>query len=139
LLSHPFVFNLRLLSHVFLCFLLALTLGFSGCEKPDKNPEASPTPQATEKAAAAQSDQVDRAKQGKSLYFANCIACHNTDPSKDGSVGPAISGSSEELLTLKVTQGTYPEGYHPKRTTKLMPPLPNLKADLPSLYSFLNP
>ena len=84
------------------------------------------------------SGQADLAKQGKSLYFANCIACHNTDPNKAGSVGPAISGSSKLLLTLKVTQGTYPEGYHPKRATKLMLPMPKLKAYMPSLHAFLN-
>ena len=60
------------------------------------------------------------------------------DPAKVGSVGPAIRGSSKALLTLKVTQGAYPEGYQRKRTTKLMPPLPNLKEDIPSLYAFLN-
>jgi mono/diheme cytochrome c family protein len=124
---------LRLFHQVFLAFLLALILVFSGCEKSDKNQESSSTAQATEEAEAG------IAKRGKSLYFANCIACHNTNPAKAGSVGPAISDSSKELLTLKVTQGTYPEGYQPKRTTKLMPPLPNLKAGIPFLHAFLKP
>ena len=130
---------LRLFHQVFLAFLLALILVFSGCEKSDKNQESSSTAQATEEAAATQPAEAGIAKRGKSLYFANCIACHNTDPTKAGSVGPAISDSSKALLTLKVTQGTYPEGYQPKRTTKLMPPLPNLKAGIPFLYAFLKP
>lgn len=142
------MFTLRLLSQAFLAFFLALVLVFSGCETQDKTrepattaqtQESSPATQATEQTTATQPDQAGSAKKGKFLYFANCIACHNTDPTKAGSVGPAISDSSKELLTLKITQGTYPAGYQPKRTTKLMPPLPNLKAGIPFLHAFLNP
>ena len=138
---------LRLSRQFSLSVLLASVLVFSGCEEKDKKPEAeeaaqteesSSTAQTTEEAAGTERNQAGSVKRGKSLYFANCIACHNTDPTKTGSMGPAISGSSKELLTLKITQGAYPEGYQRKRTTKLMPPLPNLKGDIPSLYAFLN-
>ena len=139
---------LRLSRQFSLSVLLASVLVFSGCEEKDKKPEpasvaqteeSSSTAQTTKEATGSQPNQAGRIKRGKSIYFAYCIACHNMDPAKVGSVGPAIRGSSKELLTLKVTQGAYPEGYQPKRITKLMPPLPNLKAGIPFLHAFLKP
>ena len=77
--------------------------------------------------------------RGQSVYQANCIACHNIDPSKDGAVGPAIAGSSLELLQAKVLRNEYPPGYTPKRTTGSMIPLPHLEKDLPALAAYLGP
>lgn len=77
------------------------------------------------------------AEQGKRVYLAQCIACHNTDPSRDGPVGPAVAGSSLELLRARVIDGSYPPDYKPKRASKAMAPLPHLKGDLEALSAFL--
>lgn len=79
-----------------------------------------------------------QAQRGKSVFLSNCIACHNTDPSKDGSLGPAISGSSLELITARVMKASYPPGYKPKRTTTAMPELPHLEPDIPAIHAYLN-
>ena len=78
------------------------------------------------------------AARGRSVYMANCIACHNPNPRMDGNVGPALQGSSLELLRARVLEIRYPPGYKPKRTTKVMPPLPHLEPELPALHAFLN-
>lgn len=75
--------------------------------------------------------------RGRQVYLAQCIACHNSDPSKDGPLGPAIRGSSLELLEAKVLRGDYPPGYRPKRDTKLMPPQPQLAPHVKDLAAFL--
>jgi cytochrome c553 len=67
--------------------------------------------------------------RGKSVYLGNCTSCHNSDPKKDGSVGPAIFGSSEELLFKKLKTGEYPAGYKPKRQTRMMPKFEGMKDD----------
>ena len=77
------------------------------------------------------------AKRGRSVYQANCIACHNVDPSQDGAVGPAIAGSPLALLQAKVLRNEYPPGYTPKRDTGNMVPLPHLEKELPALAAFL--
>lgn len=76
--------------------------------------------------------------RGKSIYILNCIACHNVDPKLDGAIGPAISGSSLELITARVLKGSYPDSYKPKRMTKQMAALPHLEKELPALHAFLN-
>jgi mono/diheme cytochrome c family protein len=78
------------------------------------------------------------AQKGKDSYMANCIACHNVDPSLDGSVGPAVSGSSYELIYARVTEAKYPEGYKPKRTSTLMPAMPHLASEVKAIDAFLN-
>jgi mono/diheme cytochrome c family protein len=78
------------------------------------------------------------AARGKTVYMSNCIACHNSDPSKDGSLGPALKGSSKELIEARVMRAEYPAGYTPKRNTKVMVALPQLKAELDALHAFLN-
>ena len=77
------------------------------------------------------------AGKGKQSYMANCIACHNPDPAKDGAVGPAIKGSSAELVKMRVLEAKYPAGYKPKRDTNLMPPLPHLAGNIDDLVAFL--
>ncbi|MGZ8496504.1 MAG: c-type cytochrome, partial [Candidatus Binatia bacterium] len=76
-------------------------------------------------------------QRGRSVYLANCIACHSNDPSKDGSIGPAIAGSSKELLEARVLSISYPPNYKPKRPTKVMPQFPFLKEELPYLAAYL--
>ena len=76
-------------------------------------------------------------KAGRATYMANCIACHAMDPTIDGALGPAVSGSSLELLEARVMRGEYPDGYSPKRTSRVMVPLPHLQPRLPELAAFL--
>jgi mono/diheme cytochrome c family protein len=77
------------------------------------------------------------ARRGRGIYLANCAACHNSDPSKDGSVAPAIKGSSQALLEARVLRASYPPGYTPKRKTSLMPAQPYLKSAIPDLAAYL--
>lgn len=84
--------------------------------------------------AAAEDPAVAR---GRALYLSVCTACHNADPSRDGSVGPANAGASRELLAAKLLRGEYPPGYAPKRPTNVMPRFENLAGSLDDLAAFL--
>ncbi len=75
--------------------------------------------------------------RGKQVYLAQCISCHNPDPSKAGPLGPPVKGSSRELLEARVVRGTYPPGYTPKRDSAIMKPLPHLASAIPDLAAFL--
>ena len=77
------------------------------------------------------------AARGRAVFLANCVACHNNDPSKDGPIGPAIKGSSKELIEARVLSTSYPPGYKPKRPTKVMPQFPFLKDEIPYLAAYL--
>ena len=74
---------------------------------------------------------------GRAVYNANCIACHAMDPRIDGALGPAAAGSSAELIAARVLRAEYPEGYTPKRETRVMIPLPHLESKLPELTAYL--
>ena len=87
------------------------------------------------KAAQAKDPDLER---GRAVYLANCVACHNSDPSKDGPIGPAIKGSPKELLEWRVLRTQYPPGYKPKRNTKIMPQFPFLKSEIPYLAKYLS-
>jgi mono/diheme cytochrome c family protein len=76
-------------------------------------------------------------QRGRAIHLANCGACHNLDPSKDGPIGPALKGSSRELIEYRVLRTEYPPGYKPKRDTKLMPTFPYLKSEIPYLVAYL--
>ena|ERR1044071_7604169 len=76
-------------------------------------------------------------KRGRAVFLANCVACHNNDPAKDGPIGPAIKGSPQELIEARVLKSSYPPGYKPKRTTKVMPQFPFLKSEIPYLTAYL--
>jgi mono/diheme cytochrome c family protein len=91
---------------------------YTGCNKKDQNSD----PQAL---------------RGRIVYAANCISCHNPDPARDGALGPAIQGSSLELLQARVLRGEYPIGYQPKRSTKIMQKLPLTEANIQELHAFL--
>lgn len=94
-------------------------------------------------ACSNDSDQGDKAakdpdwQRGRAVYVANCVACHNNDPSKDGPIGPAIKASSKELLQARVLSTSYPPGYKPKRPTHVMPKFPFLKDEIPYLTAYL--
>jgi mono/diheme cytochrome c family protein len=76
-------------------------------------------------------------ERGRRAYVANCIACHNADPTKDGTLGPAIAGSPLALVEARVMRAEYPPGYTPKRSSSLMPAQPYLKNDVPDLAAYL--
>lgn len=76
--------------------------------------------------------------QGKVVFMANCIACHNANPNLDGALGPAIKGSALELIQARVMHGEYPPGYSPKRPTHIMQKLPLTEENVEALHAFLN-
>ncbi|MFQ5698039.1 MAG: c-type cytochrome [Myxococcota bacterium] len=77
------------------------------------------------------------AERGRQVYRSSCISCHNPDPSRDGSVGPAIAGSPLELIRTRVLEAAYPPGYTPKRDSHLMPAQPHLAPHIEELAAFL--
>jgi len=76
--------------------------------------------------------------RGRKIFLANCASCHGANPKENGTVGPAIAGSSLELITARVLRAEYPPGYTPKRKTGAMVALPHLKDDLPAIYAYLD-
>jgi len=74
----------------------------------------------------------------KPLFVNKCIACHNPDPSQDGTLGPAIKGSNAELVKARVMRGEYPAGYTPKRATHIMVKLPLEESDVAAVAAYLN-
>ncbi|MBX9768907.1 MAG: cytochrome c [Bdellovibrionales bacterium] len=76
-------------------------------------------------------------ERGRVVYMTQCTACHAQDPSQNGGVGPAIAGSSIELLRSKVLKNEYPAGYTPKRETKAMIALPHLEKDIEAIAAYL--
>lgn len=74
---------------------------------------------------------------GRRVYRNICTACHNADPTRDGSLGPAVAGSSRELLEGMIVTGEYPPGYTPKRPTQAMPRYPHLEPHLDALAVYL--
>ena len=77
------------------------------------------------------------ASRGKAIYRSACLTCHAADPTQDGNIGPAIAGSSQQLLRLKLVKSSYPSGYTPKRASKLMPNFAYLEAYSGDLAAFL--
>lgn len=91
-----------------------------------------------EESSTPLSAEAQLAERGKKTYMGSCIACHNSDPHKDGPIGPAVFGSSKELLEARIMRAAYPEGYKPKRDTKAMAALPMLADQIDALTAFLN-
>jgi mono/diheme cytochrome c family protein len=117
--------NVFLLRVGFLGFLF-LSVSSCQCDRADSTKNAPLTAEET------------LVNKGRLVYQANCSACHNSNVKVNGSQGPALFGSSIELLTAKTLNGVYPEGYTPKRSTGLMPKLPHLKNDIDALHAFIN-
>jgi mono/diheme cytochrome c family protein len=78
------------------------------------------------------------AERGRQVYVAQCTSCHAVDPAQNGPLGPAVKGSSRDLLEARILHGTYPPGYTPKRASAIMQPLPHLTGSLDDLAAFLN-
>ncbi len=82
-------------------------------------------------------DLSEAARRGQRTYQNACIACHDANPNRDGTLGPAIAGNPVELLEAKVLRGQYPPGYAPKRTTRVMPVFTYLEDKLPDIAAYL--
>lgn len=123
--------------------LIALACGGGDdSPKPPAKPNPAPSKAATSKPSPAAkpdapTDPAALAERGRVVYMTNCIACHNPDPTKDGALGPAVKGSSQELLEARVIHAAYPEGYTPKRETAVMVALPFLEPEIPALAAYL--
>ncbi len=115
---------------LFAFIAIACAMAFMGCTK--KSSDSSTVETKTELTLEQQ------AERGKSIYMSNCTSCHNVDPSLDGSVGPAILGSSKELIEARVMRAQYPAGYKPKRETHTMVALPHLEKEIPNLAAYLS-
>jgi mono/diheme cytochrome c family protein len=87
--------------------------------------------------ACAEAGPLPLEERGSRVYAANCTACHNRDPALQGTLGPAIAGSSSELVRSMVLTGAPPGGYAPGRSGPRMPPLPYLQGDLDALSTYL--
>jgi len=77
-------------------------------------------------------------QRGEVLYRTNCASCHGRDPNRPGALGPAIAGSPRALIEARVLHRAYPSGYHPKRHTHLMQPLPWMAAHIDDLTAYLD-
>ena len=77
-------------------------------------------------------------RKGRTQFIIHCSSCHGTDPTREGALGPAIHGSSLELLQARILRGEYPPGYVPKRATKIMQKLPITEPEIQALHAFLN-
>lgn len=106
-------------------------------EKPTSTSSAPAAPSAPAGGGMTSVAGAGDANKGKQVWLSQCVACHNADPGKDGPIGPAVRGSSRDLLDARVVHGTYPAGYKPKRDSKVMPPRPDLVASVPDLAAYL--
>jgi len=75
--------------------------------------------------------------KGQVIYKQNCISCHNTNPSKVGSIGPELTSTPLEVFRTKVPHGKYPEGYTPKRSTNAMPKFKRLEKEVEHIYNYV--
>ena len=86
---------------------------------------------------SGQSALSPEAERGRQVYVAQCTACHSSDPAQNGPLGPAVKGSSRELLEARLLRGAYPAGYTPKRPSAVMQPMLHLAGSLDDLAAFL--
>lgn len=99
-------------------------------------PSAAPSP--TQQPAEDTRSEVELVEAGRAVYMGNCIACHNPDATQDGALGPSVAGASLELIEARVLRSEYPEGYTPKRDTRVMVALPHLAPKLKELTVYLD-
>ena len=87
--------------------------------------------------AAETRSEAELIKAGRGVYNGSCIACHNMDPTRDGPLGPSVAGASLDLIEARILRNAYPEGYVPKRNTRVMIALPHLEPRLGELAAYL--
>ena len=120
-----------------LFFTFMLIMLFSSCEKKSikqEEAESEPDQKKLNNTIALTTD----IEKGRMVYFAYCVSCHNNNPKKTGSIGPAVYGASIDVLAQKIVFGKYPENYSPKITSKIMPLMPHLKKEISNLHAFIN-
>ena len=121
--------------------LLAAAVLLAGCGEDSKSPPttAQPAAPATSQTPAAPvaTTGTGDATRGRQVWLAQCVACHNSDPARDGPLGPAVKGSSRELLEARVLRAEYPPGHTPKRDSRVMPARPDLKDSITDLAAYL--
>lgn len=76
-------------------------------------------------------------EEGRRVYLGTCVKCHNTNPSKPGTIGPDLLSTPLEVFRTKVPTGKYPTGYTPKRKTKVMPKFPHLADKVDFIYNYI--
>ncbi|MEE9147068.1 MAG: cytochrome c [Candidatus Tectomicrobia bacterium] len=86
---------------------------------------------------AGDQSQLTAAERGRKVYLSNCMPCHHDTPALPGAVGPAIAGSSLELVEARILYAAYPQGYTPKKPSRVMPALPHLKDEIKPLAAYL--
>ena len=118
-----------------LLFALLLIMLVSNCEKESIEQEETEADQKKLNNTVALTTDIEK---GRTVYFANCVSCHNNNPKKLGSIGPEVYGVSIDVLTQKIVSGKYPENYKPKRTSKIMPLMPHLNKEILNLHAFIN-
>ena len=100
------------------CFLISLLLFLSSCSDDKEYSESY--------------------LRGKRIYQANCVKCHNNNPSKIGVLAPNIAGSSLETIESMILHGKPPKGQTPKWDHVEMDPLPHLIKEAPYLFEYIN-
>ena len=118
-----------------LYFALLLIMLVSNCEKENIEQEEAEVDQKKLNNTVALTTDIEK---GRTVYFANCVSCHNSNPKKPGSIGPEVYGVSIDVLTQKIVYGKYPDNYRPKRTSKIMPSMPHLNKEISNLHAFIN-
>ena len=118
-----------------LFFVILLMALVSNCEKKNLKQEEAEVDKNNQKNSVALTNDIEK---GRTVYFANCVSCHNNNPKKPGSIGPVVYGVPIDVLTQKIISGKYPENYRPKRTSKIMPLMPHLNSEISNLYAFIN-
>jgi mono/diheme cytochrome c family protein len=117
---------------------VAALLLLAGCSRDEAPaPTASSAPSDISRPAPSTAAVDGDPEKGRQVYLGQCTACHNTDPSRDGALGPAIKGAARELVEARVVHGTYPPGYTPKRPSKVMPARPDLAPSVGDLAAYL--
>ena len=133
LLNKKKINKLLIMSRLIFAFLLFVFV--SNCEKKGIDEEYSEADKKKINKTIALEADIEK---GRTVYFANCVSCHNNNPKKPGSLGPEVYGVSTDVLTQKIISGKYPENYSPKRTSKIMPLLPHLNNEISNLHAFIN-
>ena len=77
-------------------------------------------------------------ERGERIFAGSCIACHHANLEKDVANGPPLTGTTYELLEMKLLSGKYPKGYTPKRNTHVMPLYPLTADRLRALYTYIH-
>tara|TARA_B100000945_G_C19897002_1_gene374354 strand:+ start:78 stop:449 length:372 start_codon:yes stop_codon:yes gene_type:complete len=114
---------------------LPMIMLVSNCEKESIKQEEAKADQVKLKNTVTLKTDIEN---GRMVYFANCVSCHNNNPKKPGSIGPELYGVSIDTLTQKIIYGKYPENFRPKRKSKIMPLMPHLNKKISNLHMFIN-